>query len=162
MIILHEMDQYYEFPLVPGLWFYQGRNKTVFEVFMLYDFSVVLVFILFSILFVWAAMFISWLLRPQKPTREKAMIYECGEDPVGGGWVQCNIRFYVIAVIFIIFDVEVIFIYPVAVVFKKMIGQGMGLYVLSELLIFVLILLGGLAYVWKKDDLRWIKTIREE
>jgi len=68
----------------------------------------------------------------------------------------------VIAVIFIIFDVEVIFIYPVAVVFKKMIGQGMGLYVLSEMLIFVLILLGGLAYVWKKDDLRWIKTIREE
>ncbi len=129
---------------------------------MLYAFSVVLVFILFSILFVWGAMFLSSLFRSQRPNREKAIVYECGEDPVGGGWVQYNIRFYIIAVIFIIFDVEVIFIYPVATVFRKMIGQGMGLYVLAELLIFVLILLGGLAYVWKKDDLSWIKTIREE
>ncbi len=129
---------------------------------MLYAFSVVLVFILFSILFVWGSMFLSSLLRPHNPGKEKSIVYECGEDPVGGGWVQYNIRFYIIAVIFIIFDVEVIFIYPVATVFKKMIGEGMGHYVLAELLVFVLILLGGLAYVWKKDDLSWIKSIREE
>lgn len=129
---------------------------------MLYAFSVVLVFILFSILFVWGSMFLSSLLRPHNPNKEKAIVYECGEDPVGGGWVQYNIRFYIIAVIFIIFDVEVIFIYPVATVLKKMIGEGMGHYVLAELLVFVLILLGGLAYVWKKDDLSWIKSIREE
>ena len=88
------------------------------------------------------------------------MTYECGEDPVGGGWVQYNIRFYVIAVIFIIFDVEVVFIYPVAVVFREMIDQGLGAYVLAELLVFVLILFGGLIYVWKKGDLQWIKTMR--
>ncbi len=129
---------------------------------MLYAFSGVLVFILFSVLFVWGSLFFSSLLRPKKPTEEKEMIYECGEDPVGGGWVQYNVRFYIIAVIFIIFDVEVIFIYPVATIFRKMIGEGMGVYVLGELLIFVLILLAGLVYVWKKDDLSWVKTIREE
>jgi len=129
---------------------------------MLYAFSGVLVFILFSVLFVWGSLFFSSLLRPKEPTEEKEMIYECGEDPVGGGWVQYNVRFYIIAVIFIIFDVEVIFIYPVATIFRKMIGEGMGVYVLGELLIFVLILLAGLVYVWKKDDLSWVKTIREE
>jgi NADH-quinone oxidoreductase subunit A len=74
--------------------------------------------------------------------------------------VQYNIRFYVIAVIFIIFDVEVVFIYPVAKVFREMIDQGLGAYVLAELLVFVLILFGGLIYVWKKGDLQWIKTLR--
>ena len=129
---------------------------------MLYAFSGVLVFILFSVLFVWGSLFLSSLLRPKKPTEEKEMIYECGEDPIGGGWVQYNVRFYIIAVIFIICDVEVIFIYPVATIFRKMIGEGMGFDVLGELLIFVLILLAGMGDVWKKDDLRWVKTIRSE
>lgn len=128
---------------------------------MLYTFSVVLVFIMFSLFFVAGAMLISSLFRPKRPTREKSITYECGEDPVGSGWVQYNIRFYVIAVIFIIFDVEVVFIYPVARVFKEMIGKGLGPYVLAELLIFVLILFGGLIYVWKKDDLRWVKSVRK-
>jgi len=127
---------------------------------MLVAFSVVLVFIIFSLLFVAGAMLISSFLRPKKPGKEKSMTYECGEDPVGGGWVQYNIRFYVIAVIFIIFDVEVVFIYPVAKVFREMIDQGLGAYVLAELLVFVLILFGGLIYVWKKGDLQWIKTLR--
>ncbi len=127
---------------------------------MLVAFSVVLVFIIFSLLFVAGAMFISSFLRPKTPGKEKSMTYECGEDPVGGGWVQYNIRFYVIAVIFIIFDVEVVFIYPVAKVFREMIDQGLGAYVLAELLVFVLILFGGLIYVWKKGDLQWIKTLR--
>jgi NADH-quinone oxidoreductase subunit A len=127
---------------------------------MLVAFSVVLVFIIFSLLFVAGAMLISSFLRPKTPSKEKSMTYECGEDPVGGGWVQYNIRFYVIAVIFIIFDVEVVFIYPVAKVFREMIDQGLGAYVLAELLVFVLILFGGLIYVWKKGDLQWIKTLR--
>jgi NADH-quinone oxidoreductase subunit A len=127
---------------------------------MLYPFSVVLVFIIFSILFVAGAMLLSSLLRPRKPTKEKKIVYECGEDPVGSGWVQYNIRFYIIAVIFIIFEVEVVFMYPVATVFKEMIAKGLGLYVLAELLIFVLILFGGLIYVWRKGDLRWVKSIR--
>jgi NADH-quinone oxidoreductase subunit A len=127
---------------------------------MLIAFSVVLVFIIFSLLFVAGAMFLSSFLRPKTPGKEKSMTYECGEDPVGGGWVQYNIRFYVIAVIFIIFDVEVVFIYPVASVFREMIDQGLGAYVLAELLVFVLILFGGLIYVWKKGDLQWIKTLR--
>lgn len=122
---------------------------------MLYAFAAVLVFIVASVLFVLATMLISSILRPVRPGREKAVAYECGEEALGGRWVQFNVRFYVVAVIFIIFDVEIIFIYPVAVVFRKMIGEGLGVFVLAELLVFVLILLGGLAYVWLKDDLRW-------
>ncbi len=129
---------------------------------MFYAFSGVFLLILFSILFVLGAMLLSSLIRPVKRTREKGITYECGEEPVGGGWVQYNIRFYIIAVIFILFDVEVIFIYPVATVFKRFIAEGSGMYALGELLAFVLILLSGLVYVWRKGDLRWVKSIREE
>lgn len=127
---------------------------------MLLAFSAVLAMIVFSILFVLVTIILSSLLRPDKPTREKKIVYECGEEPLGSGWVQYNIRFYVIAIIFIIFDVEVIFIYPVAAVFRTMIGEGLGTFVLVELLIFIVILLVGLLYVWMKKDLGWEKTIR--
>ena len=122
---------------------------------MLYAFAAVFVFIVASVLFVLVTMMISSILRPARPGREKAVAYECGEEALGGRWVQFNIRFYVFAVIFIVFDVEVIFIYPIAVAFRKMVGEGLGVFVLAELLVFVLILLGGLAYVWLKDDLKW-------
>jgi NADH-quinone oxidoreductase subunit A len=78
--------------------------------------------------------------------------YECGEESEGSAWLQFNIRFYVIALIFLIFDVEVVFLFPWAVVFKEM-----GLLALIEMGIFLLILVVGLAYVWVKADLNWVK-----
>ena len=82
----------------------------------------------------------------------KLMSYECGEVPEGSAWVKFNIRFYIIALIFIIFDVEVIFMFPWALVYKDY-----GLLGFMEMLLFISILLVGLFYVWKKGDLDWVK-----
>ncbi len=84
---------------------------------------------------------------------DKYIPYECGEVPEGTAWIRFNIRFYVIALIFIIFDVEIVFLLPWAVVFKQL-----GLFAFVEGAIFIGILIVGLAYVWKKGDLEWIKA----
>ena len=83
---------------------------------------------------------------------DKLLSYECGELPEGSAWVKFNIRFYIIALIFIIFDVEVIFMFPWAVVF-----QDLGLLAFVEMMLFLIILLVGFAYVWVKGDLDWVK-----
>ena len=80
------------------------------------------------------------------------MSYECGEVPEGSAWVQFNIRFYVIALIFLIFDVEIVFLFPWAVVYKEL-----GLLAFVEAFLFVLILVIGFVYVWAKGDLDWVK-----
>ena len=120
---------------------------------MLSSFAGVLLFMVVGILFIIVTLMISRLVRPKgKYSPEKHMPYECGEVPVGSAWVQFNIRFYVIALIFIIFDVEVIFLLPWAVVFKTL-----GGFAFFEGLIFVGILVIGLAYVWRKGDLAWVR-----
>jgi NADH-quinone oxidoreductase subunit A len=120
---------------------------------MLSSFAGVLLFMLFGILFIIITLLISRLVRPEgKYSPEKYIPYECGEVPVGSAWIQFNIRFYVIALIFIIFDVEVIFLLPWAVVFKTL-----GGFAFLEGLIFIGILVIGLAYVWRKGDLSWVK-----
>ena len=92
------------------------------------------------------------MIAPSNKTKEKLETYECGEESEGSAWLQFNIRFYVIALIFLIFDVEIVFLFPWAVVFKEM-----GLLALIEMGIFLLILVVGLAYVWVKADLNWVK-----
>lgn len=119
---------------------------------MIQDFGAVLLFILLGIILVAFPLALQWLLAPSKPTREKLDTYECGEEPEGSAWVQFNIRFYVIALIFLIFDVEVVFLFPWAVVFRDI-----GLVAFVEMGLFLLILIVGLAYVWKKADLDWVK-----
>ena len=99
------------------------------------------------------------LLAPSNPYARKLMAYECGEPPTGRAWINFNVRFYLIALIFVIFEVEVAFIYPVAAVFSDWVRHGQRLVALGELLIFLLILLVGLAYVWVKHDLEWIKKV---
>ena len=99
---------------------------------------------------------IALLVAPSRKTKEKLQTYECGEVTEGNAWLQFNVRFYVIALIFLIFDVEVVFLFPWAVVFKDL-----GLLALVEMGIFLLVLVVGLAYVWVKSDLDWIKrTVR--
>lgn len=88
--------------------------------------------------------------------------YECGEDPVGDAWAMFNVRFYVVGLIFIIFDVESVLMFPVASIFRKMTEMGHGAYILVEFLIFILILISGIAYCWKKGDLDWVKSYRVE
>ena len=88
--------------------------------------------------------------------------YECGEPPTGGAWINFNIRFYLVALVFVIFDVEVAFIAPVSVVYKDWVMRGAGLYAFTEIAIFLAILFVGLVYVWAKGDLEWVKRVGSE
>jgi NADH-quinone oxidoreductase subunit A len=124
---------------------------------MLLEFANVLVFLGVGVLFVAVSLIMSSLVRPKKYSKEKYLPYECGEDAQGSPWIQFNIRFYVFALIFIIFDVEVIFLLPWAVVFKQFVSNGLGLLAFMEGLIFIAILVVGLAYVWAKGDLQWVR-----
>ena len=116
------------------------------------DFGTIFVFIFIGIVLIYLPLLIQKLLAPNNPNPDKLATYECGEESEGSAWVQFNIRFYVVALIFLIFDVEVIFLFPWAVVFKDL-----GLLALVEMGIFLLILSVGLAYVWVKSDLDWVK-----
>jgi NADH-quinone oxidoreductase subunit A len=120
---------------------------------MLSDYAAVLLFMTVGILFLVVSLLMSRLFRYTGPySKDKYISYECGETPVGSAWIQFNIRFYVVALIFIIFDVEIIFLLPWAVVFKNL-----GTFAFIEGLIFIGILVVGLAYVWAKGDLEWVK-----
>ena len=116
------------------------------------DFGTVLVAVVLGIVMVAIPLVLQMLIAPSKKTKDKLQTYECGEEAEGSAWLQFNIRFYVIALIFLIFDVEVVFLFPWAVVFKEL-----GLLALIEMGIFLIILITGLAYVWVKADLDWVK-----
>ena len=126
---------------------------------MNFQFANVLVFLLLGAGTTALMLGLGWLLRPSNPEARKLTTYECGEPPSGSAWINFNIRFYLIALIFVIFDVEVAFVYPVAVAFREYVMQGRGLLALAELLTFVLILFVGLIYVWAKHDLEWLKRV---
>jgi NADH-quinone oxidoreductase subunit A len=97
--------------------------------------------------------FLNRLVRPNKPRPEKLTTYECGIDPVGQGWSQTQIRYYIFAFLFVIFDVESVFLFPWAVVFDDFENAGQ---VLIEMVIFIGILAIGLLYAWKKKVLEWL------
>ena len=120
---------------------------------MYQDFLPVAIFIVLAIILLVAPLIIQSLISPKfNKGGDKLEIYECGELPEGSAWVQFNIRFYIIALIFIIFDVEVVFLFPWAVVFKDI-----GLLAFVEVMIFLSILIVGFIYVWMKGDLDWVK-----
>jgi NADH-quinone oxidoreductase subunit A len=120
---------------------------------MLWGFASVLLFLLLGFVFLSIALVLSRLIQAKGiPGIDKYIPYECGEVPEGSAWIRFNIRFYVFALIFIIFDVEIVFLLPWSVVFKEL-----GAFAFVEGLIFIGILFVGLAYVWKKGDLEWVK-----
>ncbi len=126
---------------------------------MHFHFASVAVFFGLGIALVALMMGLGSLLRPHNPQVRKLRTYECGELPTGNAWINFNIRFYVIALVFVIFDVEMAFIYPVTVVFREWLERGQGLFALAEIGLFLLILFLGLVYVWVKRDLEWIKRV---
>lgn len=126
---------------------------------MLFDFANILVFVGLAVGFIAVTLLLGRLIRPRIPEIAKDDAYECGEKPVGNAWIQFNFRFYLVAIVFIIFDVEVAFMFPVAAVFRRWVDNGQGLLALVEVAVFTLILFVGLLYVWSKGDLRWIKAI---
>jgi NADH-quinone oxidoreductase subunit A len=129
------------------------------EVGVLFNLANILVFLGLALGVVAAILAVGRLVRPRIPELNKEVVYECGEKPVGNAWIQFNFRFYLVAIIFVIFDVEVAFMFPVAVVFRDWVGRGDGVLALVEVLIFVLILFVGLIYVWSKGDLKWFKAV---
>jgi len=103
-----------------------------------------------AIAFPFLAFFAAYLLRPKRPNPEKSTIYECGLDTRGETWVRFRSQYYIFALVFVLFDVETVFLYPWAVAYK-----GLGFFALVEAVVFIAILAAGLAYIWAKGDLRW-------
>jgi NADH-quinone oxidoreductase subunit A len=120
----------------------------------------VVIFMGIAILLFAGGHFLSLFLSTKKPSQLKQTPYECGEEPVGTAWSAFNVRFYVVGLIFIIFDVESVLMFPVASVFNQFVQAGQGLYVLLDFLGFILILVTGIAYCWRKGDLDWVKSFQ--
>ena len=121
---------------------------------MLIDYLPILLLALFAVLFAAINLALTHILGPKRPNRVKLSVYESGVRPVGDARQRFTIRFDLIAMLFIIFDIEVVFLYPWAVVFKKF-SETSGLFILIEMLVFIGILLLGYIYAWKKGGLTW-------
>ncbi len=115
------------------------------------SFGPIAIFFAVGILFVLVTLGIAKLVRPARPSEVKLEAYECGEPAIGSAWIRFNPRFYIFALIFVIFDVEVVFLFPWAVAYRSL-----GMFALIEMLIFIFILLVGLFYAWKKGVLKWV------
>lgn len=115
-----------------------------------YNYLFIGVFTLFAIVFPVLPIVVARFLRPHKPSPSKQMPYECGMEPVGDPWIQFRVQYYIYALIFVIFDVETIFIYPWAVGFKQL-----GMLGFVEMVLFLVILAVGLVYAWRKNALEW-------
>lgn len=131
---------------------------------MLFQYAHALIGFVFGMVFVILQVFVLVrLLSPRVKEDRKEMTYECGEPPVGEAWVRFDMRFYTMALIFIIFSVEAIFLFPWAAVYNDLVASlrasgGNALFPFLEVFVFLVILGVGLIYVWKKGDMDWIKS----
>ena len=117
---------------------------------VLSDFVFVGILILVAALLPAAGLGIAWLLRPKKPNPVKQSTYECGIETIGDAWVQFRAQYYIYTLVFVVFDIEAVFLLPWAVAYDQL-----HLYGLIEAFIFVVILVLGLVYAWRKGALRW-------
>ena len=118
-------------------------------------------FIVISALTVPLMLGIGALLRPKRfLSRLKATAYECGEKPLGSAWVRFNIRFYIIAIVFIIFDVEVATVFPAATLYKEAVVSGEAASAFIKIFLFIALLLVGLIYSWARGDLDWVRSLQ--
>jgi NADH-quinone oxidoreductase subunit A len=130
---------------------------------MLFDYLNVLVFTAVGLAFVFANLLVASVIRPSRTTKEGLETYECGEETIGGAWVQFDIRYYTVALVYVVFAVEIAFLFPWALVLRESFagtgaaaGTGIGYFALVEGVLFVVILFLGLLYVWMKGDLDWV------
>jgi NADH-quinone oxidoreductase subunit A len=124
-----------------------------------FQLATVLVFLGVGAAFVLVALVAGALFRPKAPNPDKASVYECGQRPIGRAWFNFNPRFYLIAVTFLLFEVEIVLAYPVATVFLEWTKAGRGVVALIELLLFLAVLVVGLVVVWGKGNLEWIRDL---
>ena len=108
-------------------------------------------FIVVGLIIPVGAIGVAWILGPKKPNPIKMTTYECGIEPVGEGWVQFKAQYYIFALVFLVFDVETVFLFPWAV----KLGQ-LGMFAVIEGIVFILILIAGLVYTWRKGMLEWV------
>jgi NADH-quinone oxidoreductase subunit A len=125
-------------------------------------FGEVLLYIIAGVIFILVTMLVSKFIRPHRPNDEKLSTYESGEEPVSSAWSQFNIRFYIIALVFLLFEVEIVFLFPWSTIFanKQLIQETQGAwgwFALIEMLVFILVLALGLAYAWVNGHLDWVK-----
>jgi len=130
---------------------------------MYFDYLNVLVFASVGLVFVFANLIVASILRPKRKTDVGLETYECGEDTIGSAWIQFDIRYYTVALVYVVFAVEIAFLFPWALVMRDAVadtgaaaGSGIGAFVLIEGVLFIAILFLGLAYVWAKGDLNWV------
>ena len=118
---------------------------------MLANYAFIGVFFLAALSFPVVPLVLAYFIRPKRPTEIKQSTYECGLEAIGDIWVQFKVQYYIYALAFVVFDVEVIFLYPWAVAFNQL-----GLFALVEMFIFLFILIAGLVYAWRKGALEWV------
>jgi NADH-quinone oxidoreductase subunit A len=130
---------------------------------MYFDYLNVLVFCGVGLAFVFANLLIASVLRPKRTHEEGLETYECGEETIGAAWIQFDIRYYTVALVYVVFAVEIAFLFPWAIVLKDAFrgtgagaGAGIGIFALLEGVLFLGILALGLIYVWAKGDLDWV------
>jgi len=128
-----------------------------------YEFGAIAAFAVMAVAFAFGGITIGRIAGPKLPNPAKSIIYECGELPIGTAWFNFNPRFYLIALVFVIFEVEIALTFPVVVVYKEWIARSLtlGLVALGELLLFTAILVLGLAWVWVHGDLEWVKKLAQ-
>jgi NADH-quinone oxidoreductase subunit A len=131
-------------------------------VFHLSDYLPILLMFVVAFGFAGGNVLLSQFVGQRKATRTKTMPYECGKDPVGTARERFSVKFYIIAMIFILFDIELIFLMPWAVVFRTLTEQGLGVLVYVEMMIFVALLLVGYVYILKKGMFEWNERARQE
>lgn len=124
---------------------------------MLLNFSAVLIFIIISIFFLLSLLFLGFLVAPRKKNREKEEIFECGEPTIGDTNLKINSRFFNIALVYILFDLEIALLVPIVLVYKEYVNDKNSLFAFSVVLVFLLLLLVGFIYEWSAGNLDWIK-----
>jgi len=118
---------------------------------LLDEFSFIGLLLLISIILPIVVLVLAWVIRPKKPNPIKAETYECGMETVGTSWVQFRVQYYIYALVFVVFDVEAVFLFPLAVAFNQL-----ALYMVLEMVLFIGILAGALVYIWRKGVLEWV------
>jgi NADH-quinone oxidoreductase subunit A len=116
------------------------------------NYTVILLMLGVVVLLAGAMILLSWLLGPHRPTARKLSPYECGMTPTGDARQRISVKFYLVAMVFILFDVEIVFLYPWAIIFHEL-----RLYGFIEMVLFLALVLSGFAYLWKKGALDWAK-----
>jgi len=134
---------------------------------MYFDYFILLVFAAVGLAFVFVNLIVASILRPRRTVDEGLEVYECGEPTIGDAWIQFDIRYYTVALVYVIFAVEIAFLFPWAIVVGDSLsdtgvaaGKGIGAFAIIEGFVFIAILFLGLAYVWAKGDLDWVLSFK--